>query len=97
MILSQLKISRRIAEKLKQKHSVSVEEIEECFLNRNRGFLEDTRLDHLTDPPTLWFIAKTDRGRLLKVVFMELADGSYEIKTTYQPNQNEVKIYEKYA
>lgn len=97
MIFTKLKISSRISEKLRQKHNVSIEEIDECFLNRSRGFLEDTREDHQTDPPTLWFIAETDKGRLLKVVFMELDDGSYEIKTTYQPNQNEVTIYEKYA
>jgi hypothetical protein len=65
-------------------------------MNRSGGFLEDTRLDHKTEPPTLWFIAKTDELRLLKVVFMEL-NGQYEIKTAYEPNENEVKIYEKYA
>ena len=92
----QLKISYRIIEKLKQKHHVSIDEVWECFLNRKQGFLEDTRLNHQTEPPTFWFISHTDRGRKLKVVFINQHDG-YEIKTTYEPNSKEVIIYEKYA
>ena len=91
-----LKISYKIIEKLEHKHRVKVDEVWECFLNREYGFLEDTRLNHRTDPPTLWFIAETDTGRKLKVVFIEL-NGNYEIKTAYEPNKNEVSIYEKYA
>jgi hypothetical protein len=45
----------------------------------------------------MWFIAETDSGRLIKIVFIELDDGSYEIKTAYEPNVIEVKIYEKYS
>lgn len=97
MSSNQLKISPRIVEKLKNKHQVSPDEIWECFLNRRQGFLEDTRLNHKTMPPTFWFISKTDHGRLLKVVFIELDNGTYEIKTAYPPNTNEVNIYEKYA
>lgn len=97
MFQHDLKISKRIAEKLLQKHGVLKEEIWECFLNRTKGLLEDTRLDHHTDPPTLWFIANTDHGRLLKVVFIRAMDGIYELKTAYEPNDKEVKIYEQYA
>lgn len=97
MLQNNFKISKRIIEKLEKKHKVSVAEIWECFLNRTQGLLEDTRLDHRTSPPTLWFIAETDHGRLLKIVFIELTDGTYEIKTAYEPNDNEVKIYERYA
>jgi uncharacterized DUF497 family protein len=96
-MIQSMKISKRIAEKLEKKHKVDFSEIEECFFNRTKGLLEDARLDHRTEPPTLWFIAKTDYGRLLKVVFIEHANGSYEIKTVYEPNDNEVKIYERYA
>lgn len=97
MFQHDLKISKRIAEKLQQKHGVTKEEVWECFLNRTKGLLEDTRLDHQTDPPTLWFIAETDHGRLLKIVFIENTDGTYEVKTAYEPNDIEVNIYEKYA
>jgi hypothetical protein len=92
-----LKISSNTLEKLFYKHRVSANEVWECFLNRSKGLLEDTRLEHLTEAPTLWFIAETNKKRLLKVVFMELDNEFYEIKTTYEPNQNEVNIYEKYA
>jgi hypothetical protein len=50
-----------------------------------------------TNPPTLWFIGETDQGRILKIVFVELKNGIYEIKTAYEPNDVEVKIYENYA
>ena len=97
MLKNNLKISKRIAEKLITKHQVTTNEVLECFFNRTKGLLEDTRVDHKTNPPTLWFIAETDRCRLLKIVFIELPNGSYEIKTAYTPNENEVKIYERYA
>lgn len=92
-----LNISDVVTEKLFKKHYVTLEEVEECFLNRLKGLLEDTRERHKTNPPTLWFIAETDQGRLLKIVFIELLNGAYEIKTAYEPNNHEVKIYEKYA
>lgn len=92
-----LTISTIIAKKLLEKHSVTRNEIEDCFYNRTKGLLEDTREQHRTAPPTMWFIAETDEGRLLKVVFIELRNKTYEIKTAYEPNNNEVKIYEKYA
>lgn len=89
--------SNGIVLKLLRKHSVTVTEVAECFTNRVKGFLEDTREQHKTVPPTQWFIAKTDHGRLLKVVFIALANGTTEIKTAYEPNNKEAKIYEKFA
>jgi uncharacterized DUF497 family protein len=97
MLQNKLKINKAIIDKLAKKHQVSSDEVLECFFNRTRGLLEDTRVNHKTNPPTFWFIAETDHGRLLKVVFIKLASGNYEIKTAYQPNQTEVNIYEKYA
>lgn len=93
----QLKISERILSKLKDKHKVNVEEIWECFINRTGGFLEDTRENNKTEPPTMWFIAQTDTGRLLKVVFIQVDVDIYEIKTAFIPNLIEVKLYDKYA
>ena len=92
-----LSISNAVTKKLIKKHYVTIEEVEECFLNRTNGLLEDTREQHKTNPATLWFIAETDQGRLLKIVFIELPNGTYEIKTAYEPNNDEVKIYGKYA
>ena len=97
MLHDNLKISKSIVVKLKSKHGVIIDEVFECFLNRTKGLLEDTRVNHKTNPPTLWFISETDHARRLKVVFIQLANGEYEVKTAYEPNDMEVKIYEQYA
>lgn len=97
LMLRKIRMSLRVLMKVNQKHQASYEEIEQCFLNRKKGFLEDTRVEHLSIPPTLWFITETDFGRRLKIVFMVLKNGHYEIKTAYEPNLNEERIYEKYA
>jgi uncharacterized DUF497 family protein len=92
-----LNIKEGVIKKLLEKHAVTRTEVEECFLNRIKGLLEDTREENKTTPPTLWFISETDQGRLLKIVFIELKNGTYEIKIAYEPNEIEVRIYEKYA
>jgi hypothetical protein len=43
-------------------------------------------------PPTEWFIAETDTGRRLKVVFMEYPD-RIVIKSAYEPSIEEESIY----
>ncbi len=96
-MLIRLNIEPDIKQKLKDKHQVKSEEIEECFLNREKGYLEDTRADHVTDPPTRWFIAKTDVGRLLKVVWIMDEVAGITIKTAYEPNEKEIEIYTKHA
>lgn len=85
-------ISEKIRAKLLEKHGVSNEEVLECFTNRESGFLIDTREDHLTDPPTQWFIAETNYGRRLKVCFV-FKQGNVYIKTAYSPNAREESIY----
>jgi uncharacterized DUF497 family protein len=89
--------SLRVQQKLKAKHKVTLDEVYECLQNRTGGFLEDTRTEHQTVPPTLWCVAATNDGRLIKVVFVELPDFVYEIKTAYEPNADEVRIYVKYS
>jgi len=91
-----LHISPRVKEKLKIKHCVSEKEIIECFSARSGKYLVDIREEHRTDPPTMWFVAETDMGRLLKVVFIEV-DGEIHIKTAYEANEKERRIYEKYG
>jgi hypothetical protein len=92
------RISRRVADKLRTKHQVTPAEVRECFFNREGPSLEDPRLDHRTDPPTYWFMAPTDAGRILKVVYVEYpADGDepafFAIKTAYEPVDNSAAIY----
>jgi hypothetical protein len=45
----------------------------------------------------MWFIAETDYGRKLKVVFMQKPDGCVLIKTAYEANKKELRIYAKFA
>ena len=71
-------------------------EIEECFLNRIGKVLRDTREEHNSDPPTVWFIGETHQGRLLKIVYVK-KDGYYYLKTAYEPNLEEKNIYNSKA
>jgi hypothetical protein len=85
-------ISESIERKLKVKHNVSVSEVYECFANVQRGFLEDTREDHKTDPPTHWFVEETDKARWLFIAFM-MIDGVITIKTAFDANEHRKRIY----
>jgi uncharacterized DUF497 family protein len=95
-----ISISPAVLAKLAGKHGVAASEVQECFLNRDGGFLEDTREQHRSVPPTQWFIAATNESRMLKVVFMLRRTGRVarcEIRTAYEPNAEEVRIYRKYG
>jgi hypothetical protein len=87
------KISQRVLEKLKNKHGIERSEITECFCNRTGPYFADTRLEHQTNPPTYWFVAPNDKGRLLKVVFMRYPD-YFEIKTVFVPTDGSDALYE---
>ena len=89
-------VSQNIRLKLKNKHGVNISEVEECFSNRELTFLEDKREEHKTTPATQWFIAETDYGRKLKVVFIDFPD-RIELKTAYEPYEEELRIYMKFA
>jgi hypothetical protein len=95
---SKLIISPSVFKKLREKHNITEDEIEQCFLNMeaNRVHLKDTRADHQTDPPSLWFISETDKQRKLKIVWMNTSQGVV-IKTAFEPNDNENRIYTKNA
>ena len=87
-------LSGETSKKLKTKHGVSEAEVLECFCNRTGPFLEDTRERYRTIPPTKWFIATTDSGRLLKVVFIFYRiEKEIVIKTAFEPNQIEIELY----
>ena len=87
-----LVISQAVAKKLAEKHRVSRSELEQCFENRAGGLLLDTREEHLTDPPTVWFLAETDGGRKLKVVYVQRGELVF-VKTAYDANADEREIY----
>lgn len=87
-----LVISRSVRMKLEEKHHVQEQEIRECFLNFQGKYLFDTREKHDTDPPTLWFIGETYRGRTLKIIFVH-RDGNIFLKSAYEPHDNSIRIY----
>lgn len=87
-----IKFDETIERKLKVKHNVLPSEVRECFANVQRGFLEDTREDHKTNPPTRWFIEETDRGRALFIAFM-MIEGKIVIKTAFDADDNRKHVY----
>ena len=92
-----LKISAKVLVKLSSKEPpVRPEEIEECFATRSGIYLVDDREEHASDPQTLWFISDTYFGRKLKVVFIP-RDNDIVIRTAYDPNKEEIRIYAKYG
>lgn len=88
-------ISGKTEAKLRDKHGVSVAEVHQCFANRTGKLLQDNREQHRTDPPTVWFIAPTNKGRLLKVCFVP--DGDLYVRTCYPPADVELAIYRKHG
>ena len=85
-------ISDEVEQKLQNKHCVELEEIIQCFINHSGPYLRDNREKHQTIPPTEWFIGETDQRRRLKVVFIQKKD-KIVIKTAYEPNPIEERIY----
>lgn len=75
---------------------VTEKEIRECYANRCGEYLIDNREDNRTDPETLWFVADTNHGRCLKVALMFI-DGNVHIKSSYDANHEEIRIYEKFG
>ena len=82
--------------KLENKHSVTELGVEQCFMNRCGTYLVDNREQHRTDPPTLWFVAETDRGRVLKIMFVH-ADGNVVLKSAYEASPEIQGIYDRHA
>lgn len=95
-VMSQLRISPKVAGKLAEKHKVERREVEQCFDNKCGRFLLDDREDHRTDPPTLWFVAPTNKGRMLKIIFI-YRDGYLDLRSAYDADQRIQDIYDRYA
>jgi len=93
--MASLVMSQHVRSKLANKNPpVTREEILQCFANLNGNILYDTRSQHVTDPLTRWFIAETDYGRKLKIAYIP-KNGDIIIKTAYDPDQEELRIYAK--
>lgn len=91
-----LLISPKISHKINTRHQVTEDEVAECFATRSGKFLVDSRENHATDPPTLWFISETYQNRKLKVVFIKTGVDIY-LRTAYEPNSEELRIYKKFG
>ncbi|MFW8746277.1 hypothetical protein, partial [Mesorhizobium japonicum] len=75
------------------KHSIRRVDVEECFLNHVDGkYIEDSRQNNKTNPPTYWFISENHQSILLKVVCV-FKGGNVYLKTAYPPNEVELCIY----
>jgi hypothetical protein len=94
--LKNLKITAAIQHKLKTKHLVEVAEVRQCFLNKNGKLLTDSRALTKTNPPTLWFIARTNTNRQLKIVYIQKGV-QIILKTAYEPNEAELAIYARHG
>ena len=82
--------------KLKTKHNVTIAEIRQCFFNRKGRLLIDNRALTKTNPPTLWFIAETNKVRALKVVYIQIGS-KIHLKTAFEPNAVELAIYRQHG
>jgi uncharacterized DUF497 family protein len=94
--MKNLLISDTVSEKIQTKHSVNRSEVIQCFTNRSGKLLSDNREKHQTNPPTLWFIAKTNKNRALKIVYIQL-DNKVLLKSAFEPNEIESEIYRKFG
>lgn len=89
-------IDEAIEKKLTERHNVTRRDVEQCFENKTGRSLLDTREKHATNPPTQWFLAQTNRRRTLKVVYI-LLKGRVKIKSCFEPNEDEKRIYQQYG
>jgi uncharacterized DUF497 family protein len=94
--MQHLLISAKVLEKLKSKHGIARSEVEQCFINRTGKLLIDNRALRKTNPPTLWFISKTNKGRLLKIVYIQKGS-EIHLKSAFDPIAIEISIYAKHG
>lgn len=91
-----LVMTEAIREKIWNEHHVSEWEVNEAWNNGHSGpwFIDD-RERHKTNPPTVWTLSTTDLGRLLKlVVIPHKVKGIAILRTSYEPDDDEVSLYE---
>jgi len=94
--MQNLIVSQKVIDKLKSQHQVVIAEVEQCFANRTGNLLTDNRELRKTNPPTLWFISRTNKGRLLKVVYIQKGR-EVHLKSAFDPNPAEIEIYSRHG
>lgn len=93
-------ISKEVEQKIgAEDHGcITVKEVHECFANHCGAYAYEQRPHHKTDKgeATPWFVADTNQGRTLKVMFVR--DGSdVHLKSAYPATENVKRIYDKFA
>lgn len=94
--MKDLRISAEVLKKLTDKHKVDRREVEQCFVNRVGRLLTDIRAKHRSNPSTLWFLAPTNSGRVLKVVYIP-NHPHIDLRSAFEPNATELAIYARYG
>lgn len=94
--MQNLRISKTVLEKLETKHNVTRREVEQCFENKCGLLLMDDREEHHSDPPTVWFVAPTNTGRLLKIICI-FRDGKVDLRSAYDASSEIQRLYESKA
>jgi hypothetical protein len=90
----QLFASNGVKEKIIGTHGVSFLEAEEAFNNFSGFPLKDIRAAHRSKPTTVWCLAETYDGRLLKLVFVPFPEAGYAIlRTAYEPDDVEIDLW----
>lgn len=77
---------------------ITASEVHECFENHDGRLCWDKRPEHLDRQgrPSPWFVAETNRRRLLKIMFVR-EDGDIHLKSAYPANQKVHDIFERFG
>lgn len=78
--------------------NVTVKDVHECFANHCGRYAYEHHPEHKNDEgkATPWFVAKTNHGRTLKIMFV-LRGEDVHVKSAYPATENVQRIYGKYA
>mgnify|MGYP000334592896 CR=1 FL=1 len=78
--------------------NITVKEVHECFANHCGRYAYDKRPEHLdgSGQPSPWFVANTNHGRCLKIMFVH-DGGDVYLKSAYPATVKVQDVYNRYA
>lgn len=78
--------------------SLSRRDVEEAFANNSAGYCYEQHKEHFTPngEPSLWFVAYTNHGVRLKVMFVREREDVH-VKSAYPATDRVTAIFEKHA
>ena len=84
-----------VKSKLWDERDLSFEEVLEAWESCSGPWFIDDRARNRSNPPTVWALPCTDLGRLLKLVVIPHREkGISVLRTAFEPDEDEVKLYE---